>query len=149
MKMPATQSKAPKHIVYQGKEIARVVYSHRVSGLEFFTENESFLQVAIHDKDAGVEIVPHSHRCEPFAVNRMEEVFYIVKGKVLVTLYDQNSGEVIQRVIIRKGDMMFHFAHGHGLSFLKPTILFEVKQGPFLGTKNSKVYFRDRSTNSS
>ena len=131
-------------IVYQDKEIARIIRSHEIVGLEFFTENESFLQVGIHNKETNVEVVPHAHRCEPFLVNRMEEVFFIIKGKVLVTMYDQNSGEIIEKVTLNKGDTMVHFSQGHGLTFLKPTILFEVKQGPFKGTKNSKIYFKGK-----
>lgn len=135
-------------IVYEGKEIARVIRSHEILGLEFFTGNDSFLQVGIHNKEAAVEVVPHAHRCEPFLVNRMEEVFFIVKGKVLVTMYDQNSGEVIKKITLNRGDTMVHFSQGHGLTFLKQTTLFEVKQGPFKGTKNSKIYFKEKSKDS-
>lgn len=133
-----------KRIIYQNIEIARIIRSHNVVGLEFFTEDESFLQVGIHNKEALTEVVPHAHRCEPFLVNRMEEVFFIIKGKVLVTMYDQNSGNIIEKVTLNKGDTMVHFSQGHGLTFLKPTILFEVKQGPFRGVKNSKIYFKKK-----
>lgn len=137
-----------EQILYQGQEIARVIRSHIINGLEFFTENESFLQVGIHNKSAGSEVVPHAHVCEPFFVNRMEEVFYIIKGKVLVTLHDSTTGEVIQKVTLNRGDTMLHFSQGHGLTFLKPTILFEVKQGPFRGTQNSKIYFQEQGIKS-
>jgi len=42
------ESKKEK-IVYQNKEIARIIRSHDIVGLEFFTENESFLQFGIHN----------------------------------------------------------------------------------------------------
>lgn len=136
-----------RKILYQDQEIARVIYSHKISnGLEFFTDDISFLQVAIHDKEQGVEVKPHAHRTDPFTVNKMEEVFFIVKGKALVSLYDQNTGEVIEKVILKKGDIMIQMAHGHGVSFLQPTILFEVKQGPFQGTQSSKIYFQEKTS---
>lgn len=131
-------------IFFQGKEIARVISSHSISELEFFTDNHTFLQVGVHNKATGAEVIPHAHRCDPFLVNRMEEVFYIVKGKVVVTLYEQSTGNIIDKVTLSRGDTMIHFSEGHGLTFLKPTILFEVKQGPFTGTKSSKMYFKEK-----
>jgi cupin fold WbuC family metalloprotein len=135
-------------IIYQGKEIARIIRSHEIVGSDFFTDNDSFLQVGIHNKPAHTEVVPHAHECDPFLVNRMEEVLFIIKGKVVVTMYDQVSGDVIEKVTLKTHDTMVHFSQGHGLTFLKPTILFEVKQGPFKGTENSKIYFKEKSNNS-
>lgn len=137
--------KINEQIQYQGKEIARIIYAHKIDGLEFFTEDNSFMQVGIHNKEANATVVPHAHVCNPFMIDRMEEVFFIVEGKVLVTLFDQLTGIRIQEVTLKTGDTMIHFGQGHGLTFLEPTVLFEVKQGPFKGTSNSKIYFNNKT----
>ena len=128
-------------IIYKDEEIARVIRHHKIENLEFCTDDSSFMQVGIHDKKTGALVKPHAHKKAVIEVTRMEEVFYIVKGKVEVTIYNQDNGEIIQQVILKRGDTMVHYSQGHGLKFLAPTILFEVKQGPFMGTTQSKIYF--------
>lgn len=127
-------------IEYQEKEIARVIYHHHIDNLEFFTNDQVCLQTGIHNKPAGHKVRPHAHRFDPVVISRAEEVFYIIRGQVRVDLYDQNTGVKIGKVMLYTGDTMITYGHGHGLEFVKPTLLFEVKQGPFQGTEKSKIF---------
>lgn len=127
-----------KTISYYGEEIARIIKAHHIDNLEFFTEEDKFLQVGLHNKSADWHIRAHSHSMTPNVVDRAEEVFYIIKGQVEVSLIDQTSKELIEKVMLYTGDTMITYGQAHSLHFIKPTQLFEVKQGPF--QKNLKTF---------
>lgn len=128
-------------IKYQGKTVAQVIRAdHQVNNLQFFTPNANPLQVGIHQKKAKIKVAPHVHTAQQININEVHEVFYVIQGKVRLTMYAHQTGQKIRSVILKTGDSAVHMGEGHGLDFLEETRLFEVKQGPYLGVTTSKVY---------
>lgn len=132
-------------IIYKNKTIAVVIRSnHPVDNLQFFTKDEDLLQVGIHNKKAHTLVKPHVHKSNPQVIKEIYEVFYVVKGALKLTMYSKKTGRKIKSVILRQGDSAIHMGEGHGIEFIEDTVLFEVKQGPFLGVQTSKTYIRPR-----
>jgi oxalate decarboxylase/phosphoglucose isomerase-like protein (cupin superfamily) len=130
-------------IKHKNKLVAMVIRAnHHVDNLKFFTPEHNPLQVGLHHKAAGVKVTPHVHRSQNIQITEVHEVFYIIEGKVRLTMYSAETGEKIRSVILKTGDSAVHMGEGHGLDFLERTLMFEVKQGPYQGVKTDKVYLR-------
>lgn len=125
-----------------GELIAIVIKAnHQVDNLEFFTDDHNPLQVGIHQKAAGVQLTPHIHLSNTKVITQIQEVLYIVKGKVKATFYTID-GDAIDSVILEAGDSLIQLAMGHGFEILEDAKIFEVKQGPYPGTKHAKIFFK-------
>lgn len=130
-------------IKHQGTVVALIVRSyHQVENVSFFTPDENPLQVGLHSKSKGHKIAPHVHTTQALQIQDIHEVFYLVSGKIRLTMYDHVSGQKIKSVILKAGDAAIHMGEGHGLDFLQDSVLFEVKQGPYPGVKTAKVYLK-------
>lgn len=129
-----------KHINHLGQDVALIVRAgYPIDNLEFFTNDQDPLQVGIHNKPAGVSLAPHIHLSNTKVISEIQEVLYLIEGKVKVTYYTID-GDVIDSAILEKGDALIHFRMGHGFEILEPARIFEVKQGPYPGTQHAKIY---------
>lgn len=115
--------------------------NHQVNDLEFFTEDQDPLQVGMHNKKKGVTLTPHIHLSNTKVVSEIQEVLYIIEGKLKVTYYTI-EGETISTFILGKGDTLIHRRGGHGFEMLEDTKIIEVKQGPYPGTQHAKIYLK-------
>lgn len=131
------------HIEYLGERVATIVRAnHKVDNLEFVTGEQNPLQVGFHDKPAGISLTPHIHISNTKVIDKIQEVLYIIEGKVKATFYTVD-GDTIDSVILNSGDTLVQLSMGHGFEILEPTKIFEVKQGPYPGTKHAKIYFKE------
>jgi hypothetical protein len=64
------------------------------------------------------------------------EFFYIVRGKIRITLYNKRKQKV-KDVIIKEGDIAY-ILEGHAMEILEDTTMFELKQGPYRGKEKDK-----------
>lgn len=141
--MNSTSSPTKFSIEHFGKLVATVVRAdHPVANLEFVTDEQQPLQIGIHEKAAGISMKPHIHLSNTKVISEIQEVLYIVRGKIRVTLYTID-GEVIQVVDLQTGDAIFLASMGHGVEVLEDCRIFEVKQGPYPGTEHAKIYFKE------
>jgi len=125
-------------ITKNGKIIAIVVRKNGSKNpLDFITPDDFPLQVGVHNKKRGDVAKPHEHK--PFVGLNIpcQEFFYIKKGKVNVSLYDE--GEKCDEVVISEGEFVV-LNCGHGVDFLDDTELIEVKQGPYRGKAGEKSF---------
>lgn len=128
--------------VINGRKTLAVVFRNnlKVKELQFFTHDDNDLQVGIHARKKGIKLIPHIHEIKkPLRVKSIQEVLYIEKGKVRVTIYT-DSGSVISKKILLKGDSILLISGGHAVDFLENSRIFEVKQGPYSSTVHSKIY---------
>jgi hypothetical protein len=133
-------------ITHGDKVVALVIRQHhQVDDLEFFTQPEQPLQVGMHHKPSGHHVQPHVHTALGQVIDEVHEVFFIVRGKVRLTMYDRETAQKIKSVILESGDAAIHMGEGHGLDFLQETWLFEVKQGPYSGVETAKLYLASSS----
>jgi len=130
-------------IYHRNKLVAILVRKNTpVNILRFFTLESRPLQVGIHHKRAGSVVELHYHRLESeIVIKEIHEVFFVEEGKIKITLATKR-GKVIARKFLGPQDSMLVMDIAHKVDFLKPSKLFEIKQGPY--TKQTKVYITQK-----
>lgn len=116
-----------------------------VDGIMFFTKPENPLQVGLHHRPKGMKLDPHVHVMErPIIIDEIQEVLMILSGSIELTFYTK-EGTVITKRILKSGDNVLLMREGHQVEYLEDTRMFEVKQGPYPGVKNAKIYLNKKS----
>ena len=143
--MKDTASVKVEKIIHNGQILAVVIYNQEINvPIEFYTPDESTLQVGRHKREAGQIIKAHQHvavkvdRHEP-----LQEVLYIEQGKMKVSFYD-DDGKAIQAKVLTQGDMILLICGGHGFQFLEDTKMIEIKQGPYNPNSRKAVHVKDK-----
>ena len=112
--------------------------THQANGIEFFTKDEDYMQVACMGHPAGHKIDPHYHNKFPRTVDYTCESLIIRRGRLKVTLYDDLKP--IHVFQIGSGDILTMYSGGHGFDVVEDVDMVEIKQGPYLGV-NDKTRF--------
>jgi hypothetical protein len=97
------------------------------------------LQAGFIAYPAGHEIPRHVHLPIPRSITGTAEVLLVLRGRCEVDIYDDERALVASRDLV-EGDVMIMVTGGHGFRMTEDTVLFEVKQGPYLGP-NEKERF--------
>jgi hypothetical protein len=114
-------------------------------GVHFYTTEQTPFQIGFHNREKGVKLTPHVHRMDkPITVTEIQELLYIISGKIKVTMYAKD-GQPYTSVDLLAGDSMLLMSGGHGVEYLEDTRMFEIKQGPYPGTSNAKIYLESAS----
>lgn len=128
--------------IFSGKNLIAKIFRKNIqlSGVQFFTDSTNPLQIGIHERLKGVSLSPHIHRLtSTLKINTIQEILFVQRGKIKMTFYT-NIGKYINQSILNKGDSVLLIDGGHGVEFLKDSRVFEVKQGPYPGSQNAKIY---------
>jgi hypothetical protein len=115
----------------------------KVENLEFFTETDNVLQVGIHQRPKGMVLEPHVHKMEkPITVTEIQEVLLILSGSIKLSCFT-SDGVFLDSRILKTNDSVILLREGHQIEYLEDTRMFEVKQGPYPGFKNAKIYLKN------
>ncbi|MBU0673278.1 MAG: hypothetical protein KJ950_01390 [Proteobacteria bacterium] len=105
------------------------------AGTRFFTPDSFSQQLGYMSHPKGHIIEPHSHLRVPREVEYTLEVLFIRKGRLQVDFYDDDQ-QFLRSEILEAGDVILLAAGGHGFTALEDLEMFEVKQGPYVGTED-------------
>jgi CRP-like cAMP-binding protein len=123
---------------YHKKLYAYVIHGNDFEEkVSFFSADEDFLQVGMHNRLKNENIKAHYHQFSKTEVDSLEEVVLVLSGKLKVSFFD-DSGKKINSKILLAGDILVQLSLGHAFEFLEDSRLFEVKQGPFFKLKQKK-----------
>lgn len=128
--------------ILNGKTLIAVIFRKniKVEGVKFLTEEANPFQVGIHNRQKGTHLAPHVHRIEkPLIINSIQEILYVIEGKIRVSLYSTKGKKIASRVLA-SGDSILLVSGGHGLDFIENSRIFEVKQGPYPGFDHAKSF---------
>lgn len=115
-------------------------HSLKADGVKFLTPDDYTLQLGLIEHPAGKEVRDHIHRQDiKYNVDTTQEFLYIESGSVEVTIYT-NSWKVVKKTVLEAGDFILFVGGGHGLKVVKKCRIIEIKQGPYPGDKNAKIY---------
>lgn len=145
-----TPKKKGKEYIIPGIEI--IQYKGEMIGLcirnysnweetKFLTADDSPQQIGLlaYEKDQIVR--PHAHHKTSRTIYFTTEVLFCVSGRIVYTFFDEKKNwSKIASCELTKGDLLCLFGAGHGAVALESTRLIEVKQGPFIKSKDK--YFR-------
>ena len=107
-------------------------------GLDFLTENSSFLQVGTWNYKKGHKLEPHYHNEFSRESTITCEGIFVVKGKVKCNLYKKNK-EKINSYEIQEGQIMFQFFGIHEYEIEEDSIVVEIKNGPYFGPDKDRT----------
>jgi hypothetical protein len=101
-------------------------------GLSFFSDAHDTIQVGTWVYPEGKELAPHIHKAVPRQFERTAEVLVVLKGKILASIYDEDKNYAGDWEI-SAGEILIALRGGHGYTVLEPSIVYEIKTGPYPG----------------
>ena len=123
-----------KEIIKDGKVVARhILESDIKEGLNFYSNDDEFIQVGAWNYDNGKRLLGHIHNEVDRNVNRTCEVLYVIKGSLEARIYDL-SENLLETFVVGQGEILVLLECGHGYTILSDgTKVIEIKNGPYLG----------------
>ena len=110
-------------------------------GLNFYSEDNVFIQVGTWGYDSGKELLAHTHNNVERTVNITQETLYIRRGRIKARIYNLKL-ELVAEWEAGEGDIMILMQGGHGYDILEDgTQVLEVKNGPYVGAQADRVRF--------
>jgi len=106
---------------------------------EFLTPDDLGQQMGMIVYGAGKTIQPHLHLPVVREVHGTTECIVVRKGSCDIDIYDQNKKLVTSR-LLKTGDIVLLLGGGHGFRMREDTVLFEVKQGPYVGMADKERF---------
>ncbi len=106
---------------------------------EFLTPDSFGQQMGmiVYPKDSSIQ--PHLHLPVIREVHGTTECIFVRKGRCALDIY--NSGkEIIRTLELAVGDIVLLINGGHGFRMHEDTVLFEVKQGPYIGLADKERF---------
>jgi hypothetical protein len=128
-----------------GKQLAYIVRANwNPAKTEFLTPDSFSLQMGMIVYPKGHSIEPHLHLPVVREVHGTNEVVVVRSGTCEVDIYDDDRIHVGSYSLFQ-GDVILLLGGGHGFRMHEDTVLFEVKQGPYVGMAD-KIRFQANST---
>jgi 5-deoxy-D-glucuronate isomerase len=129
-------------ITHNGITYAEVIRADVTVGeTTFFSPPESSFQFGLLAHGAGFVEEPHYHRFTPKLIDDLQQMFVVQRGVVAVALYTM-EGELLEEVTLRQGDAIVLIHGVHGIRVIEDMQCISVKQGPYMGPENDKVFIR-------
>jgi hypothetical protein len=123
-----------------GKRYAEIIWADsRVSKTIFFSPAESSFQFGLLAHEAGFVEPPHYHKEVSRQIDDLQQMFVVQRGVVEVNLFD-DDGNLIRSVVLKPGDAIVLIHGVHAIKVIEDMQCLSVKQGPFMGDKNDKVF---------
>jgi len=127
-------------VEYNGIKYAEILWADtRVAKTTFFSPAESSFQFGLLAHEAGFVEPPHFHKAVSRTIDDLQQMFVVQRGVVAVQLYG-DGGELLREIVLRAGDGIVLIHGVHAIRVIEDMQCISVKQGPFLGTENDKVF---------
>lgn len=112
------------------------------SDIQFLTRPEDQLQLGCMKWPAGHRVFPHVHACLPRTVSRTTEVLFVRSGSIRLNIHSVEHDDTLCHTIasreLRAGDVALLLSGGHSIEVLEEAELWEVKQGPYVGSEDKR-----------
>jgi hypothetical protein len=127
-------------IEYNGIKYAEILWADsQVKETTFFSPPESSFQFGLLAHKAGFVELPHYHKPINRTINDLQQMFMVQRGVVAVRLYSDH-GELLREIVMHPGDAIVLIHGVHAIRVIEDMQCISVKQGPFLGTEQDKVF---------
>tara|TARA_B110000438_G_C15190659_1_gene384288 strand:- start:14 stop:448 length:435 start_codon:yes stop_codon:yes gene_type:complete len=132
-----------ENIIYKKKLLALIVRgSYRSKkGITFFTPKTSTQQFGYMKHKKKYIIKPHLHKKRLTKISYTTEVILLLKGILRVDFYNLKKNYLFSK-ILKKRDIIMLVHGGHGFKVLKDVEMIEIKQGPYILSKD-KIKFEN------
>lgn len=130
-------------VIYDGDTALAVIHKKNdwKEGLDFITENESFIQVGTWWYNKGKKLAMHSHKEYAREANLTQEIVFVVEGAMVANILNSQL-DLIESVELYQGDLAIMLDGAHGYQILEDnTKIVEAKNGPFVSVEKDKVKY--------
>ena len=104
------------------------------------TPSEEYMQAGAKKTEKGDYFKPHRHLPCKKVANKTQEAWVILNGKAEGTFFDLDN-KIIKKCLLSDGDCVIIYNGAHSLLILEnDTILYEFKNGPYLGPEKDKEF---------
>ena len=129
-----------KRIEHNGTLYAEVISADTtVNQTTFFSPPDSSFQFGLLSHKSGFQEAAHYHKPITRTIKDLQQMFVVQRGIVIVGLYT-DSGDLLEQVKLGQGDAIVLIHGVHSVHVIEDMQCISVKQGPFLGTENDKVF---------
>jgi len=144
-----TVSPSPAIKIYSQKDPDRLLHVVYRTSLfndtrEDIVPDEEYLQLAVMKHDAGRTFRAHKHIFKEVpSTSIAQESWYVVRGAVKATLYDEDFSHITD-IVLEQGDLSITLYGGHTYEIMEDnTLVLEYKSGPYYGQKADKEFISD------
>jgi hypothetical protein len=106
---------------------------------QFMTPDTFGQQMGMIVYKAGEAITPHVHLPVTRTVEGTTECVIVRSGRCEIDIFDSGRNHVATRAL-KTGDIILLLGGGHGFRMTDDTVLFEVKQGPYVGNADKERF---------
>ncbi|QYK51145.1 MAG: hypothetical protein KF701_01305 [Anaerolineales bacterium] len=127
-------------VEYHGIKYAEIIWaSEKVEKTTFFSPAESSFQFGLLAHKAGFVEPPHFHKPVERTIADLQQMFVVQRGVVVVDLYG-DDGSLLREIEMHAGDAIVLIHGVHAIRVLEDMQCISVKQGPYLGEAEDKVF---------
>ncbi|MBX3048322.1 MAG: hypothetical protein KIT46_05085 [Anaerolineales bacterium] len=127
-------------VEYNGIKYAEIIWANaRVDKTTFYSPAESSFQFGLLAHEAGFVEPPHYHKAVSRTIDDLQQMFVVQRGVVVVDLFG-DDGEKLREIEMGPGDAIVLIHGVHAIRVLEDMQCISVKQGPYLGEENDKVF---------
>ncbi|MBX3047228.1 MAG: hypothetical protein KF698_09545 [Anaerolineales bacterium] len=127
-------------VEYHGIKYAEIIWaSEKVDKTTFFSPAESSFQFGLLAHKAGFVEPPHFHKPVERTIADLQQMFVVQRGVVVVDLYG-DDGSLLREIEMHAGDAIVLIHGVHAIRVLEDMQCISVKQGPYLGEAEDKVF---------
>ncbi len=105
----------------------------------FLTTTDLNMQMGFIVYDKGKNIQPHMHIPVLREIQGTAECIFVKQGHCIIDIYDSSRAITASKELYT-GDVILLLEGGHGFRMLENTVLFEIKQGPYVGLKDKERF---------
>ncbi|HBI21991.1 MAG TPA: hypothetical protein DDY37_05330 [Legionella sp.] len=110
-------------------------------GLEFYSQDDDYIQVGVWGYDNGKELKAHIHNEVIREVSWTQEVLFVHSGKIRANIFNTACKKVAE-LVVSPGDIIILLRGGHGYDIMEDgTKVLEVKNGPYVGPDRDRRRF--------
>ena len=127
-------------VEYNGVKYAEIIWGDtRVEKTTFFSPPDSSFQFGLLAHEAGFAEPPHYHKPITRTISDLQQMFLVQRGVVVVELYS-DQGDLLREIEMQAGDAIVLIHGVHALRVLEDMQCISIKQGPYLGEEQDKIF---------
>ncbi len=127
-------------VEFGGIKYAEIIWANtRADKTIFFSPADSSFQFGLLAHKAGFTEPPHYHKPVNRTISDLQQMFVVQRGVVVVELYS-DEGNKLKEIEMHSGDAIVLIHGVHAIRVLEDMQCISVKQGPYLGEEQDKIF---------
>ena len=128
-----------KNIIYNDELYSSIFDLNNISeGLDFLTNDESFIQVGTWKYEKGKILDAHYHNTFERKSFITQEVVLVLEGNIICNLYTKD-GNFIATEEINQNQLIIQYQGIHEYEIMKDSKILEIKNGPYFGPDKDRT----------